>query len=57
MAVHHCHIGSLDWALISPREVFKACILNNARKIIVAHTIHPLNLIRHMRISKSRKHY
>ncbi|MFE4522462.1 JAB domain-containing protein [Cytobacillus firmus] len=36
IAVHRCHIGSLDRALISPREVFKACILNNARRIIVA---------------------
>lgn len=40
IAVHRCHIGSLDGTLISPREVFKACILNNARKVIVAHN-HP----------------
>lgn len=40
IAVHRCHIGSLDSTIMSPREVFKACILNNARSIIVAHN-HP----------------
>jgi DNA repair protein RadC len=40
IAVHRCHIGSLDSTIISPREVFKACILNNARSLIVAHN-HP----------------
>lgn len=40
IAVHRCHIGSLDSTIMSPREVFKACILNNARSFIVAHN-HP----------------
>jgi DNA repair protein RadC len=33
-------IGTLDNALIEPREVFKAAILNNAKSIIVFHN-HP----------------
>ena len=37
IAVHRCHVGSLNSAIIHPREVFKSAILNNAASIIVAH--------------------
>lgn len=36
-AVHRCHVGALDRSIVSPREVFKAAILNNSASIIVAH--------------------
>ena len=37
VAVHRCHVGSLNSAIIHPREVFKSAILNNAASIIVCH--------------------
>lgn len=40
VAVHRCHIGSLNASIIHPREVFKSAILNNAASVIVAHQ-HP----------------
>ena len=40
LAVHRCHVGALNQAIINPREVFKSAILNNAAAIIVAHQ-HP----------------
>ena len=40
IAVHRCHIGSINAAIVHPREVFKAAILNNGASIIVAHN-HP----------------
>lgn len=40
VAVHRCHIGSINASVVHPREVFKAAILNNAASIIVAHN-HP----------------
>lgn len=40
IAVHRCHVGSLNAAIVHPREVFKAAILNNASSIIVSHQ-HP----------------
>lgn len=40
VALHRASIGSLNAAIIHPREVFKAAILNNAASIIVAHQ-HP----------------
>ena len=40
VAVHRCHIGSLNASIVHPREVFKSVILNNAASIIVAHQ-HP----------------
>ncbi|ATO39209.1 DNA repair protein RadC (plasmid) [Geobacillus thermodenitrificans] len=40
VAVHRCHIGSLNSSIVHPREVFKAAILNNSASIIVAHQ-HP----------------
>jgi DNA repair protein RadC len=33
-------IGTLDQAILSPREVFKAALLSNARSVILAHN-HP----------------
>lgn len=40
VAVHRCHIGSLNASIVHPREVFKSVILNNAASVIVAHQ-HP----------------
>jgi len=40
IAVHRCHIGSINSSIVSPREVFKSAILNNGASIIVAHN-HP----------------
>ncbi|MDA5328272.1 JAB domain-containing protein [Enterococcus lactis] len=37
IAVHRCHVGSLNTSLVHPREVFKSAILNNATSVIVAH--------------------
>lgn len=40
VAVHRCHVGTLNASLVNPREVFKSAILNNSNSIIVAHQ-HP----------------
>lgn len=40
VAVHRCHVGSLNASIVHPREVFKSAILNNAASIIVSHQ-HP----------------
>lgn len=40
VAVHRCHIGSLNASIVMPREVFKSAILNNSASIIVSHQ-HP----------------
>lgn len=40
VALHKCHIGSLNSSIVHPREVFKAAILNNALSIICFHN-HP----------------
>src|SRR5699024_12363299 len=40
VAVHRCHVGSLNSSSVHPREVFKSAILNNAASVIVAHQ-HP----------------
>lgn len=40
IAVHRCHIGSINATIVSPREVFKSAILNNGASIIIAHN-HP----------------
>lgn len=40
IALHHAHIGSLNASIVSPRELFKTAILNNAGSIIIAHN-HP----------------
>lgn len=40
VAIHRCHVGSINASIVHPREVFKSAILNNAASIIVAHN-HP----------------
>lgn len=40
VAIHRCHIGSLNASIVHPREVMKAAILNNGASIIMAHN-HP----------------
>jgi len=40
IAVHRCHIGSLNSSIVHPREVFKSAILNNAASVIFSHQ-HP----------------
>lgn len=40
VAVHRCHIGSLNSSIVHPREVYKSAILNNAANVILAHQ-HP----------------
>ncbi|UOE78410.1 JAB domain-containing protein (plasmid) [Parageobacillus thermoglucosidasius] len=40
VAIHRCHVGSLNASIAHPREIFKAAILNNGASIIVAHN-HP----------------
>jgi hypothetical protein len=40
VAVHRCHVGSLNSSIVTPREVFKSAILNNCVSIIVSHQ-HP----------------
>lgn len=40
VAVHRCHIVSLNSSIVHPREVFKSAILNNAASLIVVHQ-HP----------------
>ncbi|UBF35029.1 hypothetical protein K9N56_06255 [Bacillus sp. PM8313] len=40
VAVHRCHIGSLNSSIVHPREVYKSAILNNAASVILAHQ-HP----------------
>lgn len=40
VAIHRCHIGSLNSSIVHPREVMKAAILNNGASIIMAHN-HP----------------
>lgn len=42
VAIHRASIGNLNSAIIHPREIFKAAILNNAASIIIAHN-HPSN--------------
>jgi DNA repair protein RadC len=44
IAVNRCHIGSLTSTIVSSREVFKACILNNASSVILAHNHPSMNL-------------
>ncbi len=37
VAVHRCHIGSINASIVHPREVFKSAILNNSAAIILCH--------------------
>jgi DNA repair protein RadC len=43
VAVHRCHVGSLNASIVSPREVFKSAILNNSTSIILSHQHPPQN--------------
>ncbi|MGR7911442.1 JAB domain-containing protein [Lysinibacillus capsici] len=40
LSLHRCHIGTLDMSIVTPREVFKIAIMQNAASILVAHN-HP----------------
>lgn len=40
IAIHRCHVGSLNSSIVHPREVMKAAILNNGSSIIISHN-HP----------------
>lgn len=40
IAVHRCHVGSINSSIAHPREIFKTAILNNATSIVMAHN-HP----------------
>ncbi|WP_408011328.1 JAB domain-containing protein [Pseudalkalibacillus sp. A8] len=40
VAVHRCHVGSINASIVHPREVFKSAILNNSAAIILCHQ-HP----------------
>jgi DNA repair protein RadC len=40
IGAHVAHIGTVDASIASPREVFKFCLLVNARSVICAHN-HP----------------
>lgn len=42
VAIHKCHVGSLNASIVHPREVMKAAILNNGASIIISHN-HPSN--------------
>ncbi|ADY24833.1 JAB domain-containing protein [Bacillus paranthracis] len=44
VAVHRCHVGSLNSSVVHPRDVFKGAILNNSFSIVVAHQ-HPSGMI------------
>lgn len=37
VAIHRASVGSLNSAIIHPREVYKSAILNNGASIIVSH--------------------
>jgi|SRR5699024_4955710 len=40
IAVHRCHVGSVNASIIHPREIFKSAILNNGSSIVAIHE-HP----------------
>ncbi|WP_408011439.1 JAB domain-containing protein [Pseudalkalibacillus sp. A8] len=40
IAVHQCHVGSINASIVYPREVFKSAIPNNSAAIILCHQ-HP----------------
>ena len=40
IGAHVCHVGTVDACVASPREVYRFCLLVNARSVIVAHN-HP----------------
>jgi DNA repair protein RadC len=40
VCVHKAHTGSINATIVSPREIFKALILNNCNSVILSHN-HP----------------
>ena len=40
IGAHVCHLGTADASFASPREVYRFCLLVNARSVIAAHD-HP----------------
>lgn len=40
IAVHRCHVGTLNASIVSPRDTYKTAIMNNASSIIGVHQ-HP----------------
>ena len=40
IGAHVCHVGTVDASVASPREVFRFCLLVNARSVLVGHN-HP----------------
>ena len=40
IGAHVCHVGTVDASVASPREVFRFCLLVNARSVLVCHN-HP----------------
>ncbi|MDP4084705.1 MAG: JAB domain-containing protein [Bacillota bacterium] len=40
IAIHRCHVGSINASIAHPREIMKSLILNNATSFIVGH-VHP----------------
>ena len=54
IAIHRCHVGSLNSSIVHPREVFKSALLNNGASIIVGHN-HPSFLHRHLKTLMLRK--
>lgn len=40
VGAHVCHVGTVDCSVASPREVFKFCLLTNARQVLLCHN-HP----------------
>lgn len=40
IGAHVCHVGTVDASVASPREVYRFCLLCNARSVVVAHN-HP----------------
>lgn len=44
VAVHRCHMGTLDASIASARDIYKTALMNNARSIIIAHN-HPSGIV------------
>jgi DNA repair protein RadC len=40
VAVHRCHVGSLNASIVHPREIYKSAIMNNGAGILAIHQ-HP----------------
>jgi DNA repair protein RadC len=44
IAIHRSHIGTIDSAVVSGREIFKSAILNNGASIVIVHN-HPSGIV------------